>query len=175
MRIISGKYKGRRLAPPAGLQVRPTTGQAREALFNILMTRDLQQLEVLDLFAGTGSISFEFISRGAAKVVAIEKNYRCVEFIIAVQEQLEIHNMMTYQADVMKFLQRTEDTYDIIFADPPYDMEELHLLPDKILTNNYLKPEGMLILEHDKRHDFSDHHAIRDQRRYGKVHFSFFS
>ncbi|MGM0612308.1 MAG: 16S rRNA (guanine(966)-N(2))-methyltransferase RsmD [Bacteroidota bacterium] len=174
MRIISGTFKSRRINPPANLPVRPTTDKAREALFNILMTWDFEESDVLDLFSGTGSVALEFVSRGARNVTAVEQNSQCVQFIAQMEEILEIDNLYIEQTNVLKYVHRASMKYDIIFADPPYDMDELKSLPDLIFENSLLNDEGLFILEHDAHNDFSDHPKIIDQRKYGKVHFSFF-
>lgn len=175
MRIISGQYKSRRINPPAGLPVRPTTDKAKEALFNILMPWEFEDLSVLDLFAGTGNISYEFVSRGCRKVTAVEKDRKCVNFILKVEEDLGMQTLNVRQANVFKFLQRANEQYDIIFADPPYQLDELESLPGLVFEYGLLKEEGIFILEHDDHHDFSSHPYIFDKRKYGKVHFSIFS
>ncbi len=174
MRIISGIFKGRPLKPPKGLEVRPTTDRAKESLFNLLMTVDLEEASVLDLFAGTGSISLEFVSRGAGHVTAIENNHRCAAFIHDMQEKLEILNLNLLQTDVFRFLTKTRESFHIVFADPPFDMENLDTLVHMILEGDVLNENGMFILEHDKSHAFNNHPRIRDHRVYGKVHFSIF-
>lgn len=174
MRIISGIFKGRPLKPPKGLEVRPTTDRAKESLFNLLMTIDLSEVTVLDLFAGTGSISLEFVSRGAKHITAIEKNQQCTQFIEEMEEKLEIHNLSVMQADVFRFLGRTTSSYDIIFADPPFDLDNTDLLVKKVMEGKVLNENGLFILEHDKANSFNQHPGICDHRVYGKVHFSFF-
>lgn len=174
LRIISGIYKSRRINPPANLPVRPTTDKAREALFNILMTWDFEESHVLDLFSGTGSVALEFVSRGARNVTVVEQNKQCVQFIAHMAELLDVDNLYIEQTNVLKFVHRAPVKYDIIFADPPYDMDELKSLPGLIFENNLLKDEGLFILEHDAHHNFQDHPKFIDQRKYGKVHFSFF-
>ena len=175
MRIISGIFKSRRINPPANLSVRPTTDKAREALFNILMGRDFEELTILDLFSGTGSVALEFVSRGARDVTAVEQNRDCVQFIAEMEETLDIDEITIEQTNVLKFLHKAPGKYDIIFADPPYDMDELKTLPDLIFENNLLNENGIFILEHDNHNVFAEHPKIADQRKYGKVHFSFFS
>jgi 16S rRNA (guanine(966)-N(2))-methyltransferase RsmD len=174
LRIISGKFKGRRLSPPANLPVRPTTDRAKEALFNILMTFDFENAVILDLFAGTGSISYEFLSRGAGNVTAIEQNHKCVDFITAVAGELDLQGFSVKQANVFKFVQMTPTDYDLVFADPPYNLDELNSLPGLVFDNHLLKQEGIFILEHDANTDFSGDKRLADHRKYGKVHFSIF-
>ncbi len=130
-------------------------------------------MEVLDLFAGTGNITFEFASRGCKEVVAVDNNLKCVSFISKVIEELGFINIKVMKADVFSFLFRSQKKFDLVFADPPYDMEHADELPDKILVST-LKPEGWLILEHGPTSDFSSHPAFHHTRNYGKVHFTFF-
>lgn len=175
-RIISGKYKGRRIAAPKKLPVRPTTDMAKEALFNIIRSRfHISTLEVLDLFAGTGNISYEFSSRGALKVTAVDSHYGCVRFIQETAEQFELEISAT-KSDVFAYLQRTKATYDIIFADPPYDipLEQFKKIVTTVFENQLLAPEGLLIVEHSKHTDLSDSTYFTDSRHYGGNAFSFF-
>ena len=176
MRIVTGSLKGRRIVAPPNLPVRPTTDMAKEALFNVLNNWiEFDELRVLDLFAGTGNISFEFVSRGVKELVAVELNFKCVSFIKETVDRLGIGNMKVYRADVLSFLQNPRQSFDIIFADPPYDLEELNEIPDKVFKSNVLNPGGILILEHSKSNDFENHQFFYDKRNYGKVNFSFFS
>lgn len=156
------------------MPVRPTTDRAKEALFNILMTYDFENAAILDLFAGTGSISYEFLSRGAGNVTAVEQNSHCVNFITTIAEELDLDGFSIRQANVFKFMQMTPDSYDLVFADPPYDLDELQSLPDLAFENNLLKQQGRFILEHDSSSDFSGDKRLDDHRKYGKVHFSIF-
>ncbi|HOY32354.1 MAG TPA: RsmD family RNA methyltransferase [Bacteroidales bacterium] len=175
MRIISGKLGGRKLHPPANLPARPTTDLARESLFNILNNIiDFDGLSVLDLFAGTGSVSFEFVSRGSSDVTAVDQDGRSVSFIIRTCEDFKIDNIRAYRSDVFTFIRHAFKKYDLIFADPPYDLVSVAGLPDKIFQKDLLKPEGILILEHPGHLDFSKHPKFSQHRKYGKVNFSFF-
>jgi 16S rRNA (guanine(966)-N(2))-methyltransferase RsmD len=175
MRIISGKYKRRFITPPKNLPVRPTTDLARESLFNILENKtDLEEKSVLDLFSGTGAVSYEFISRGCKNVLAIDSNYRCTQFIKKTASEFEMKTLSTIKGDVFNFLSRTKLSFDIIFADPPYDLENLDTLPHLIFKNNILKDNGYFILEHPKIYDFSNHPNFLEHRKYGKVNFTFF-
>jgi 16S rRNA (guanine(966)-N(2))-methyltransferase RsmD len=158
-----------------GLQLRPTTDLAKESLFNILNNHiDFEEIAVLDLFAGTGNISYEFASRQAKKVVCIEINNRCVEFITKTANELNFNNLMIIRTNVFNFLSKGSSGYDVIFADPPYDLPGRETLPELVFGNNWLKPEGWLIVEHDKYLNFSTFPHFFEERRYGKVHFSFF-
>ena len=175
MRIIAGKFKGRVLHPPKGLPVRPTTDFAKTALFNILSNRiDFEECKVLDLFAGTGSISFEFSSRGCPKVVAVDKDFGCIRFIKETTEKLGIIGLSANKADVFGFIKTYSGSFDLIFCDPPYDLEKLDSIPDALFSTNLLSEGGILLLEHPGRVDFSKHPNFREHRNYGKVNFSFF-
>ena len=175
-RIISGKYKGRRITAPKKLPVRPTTDMAKEALFNILRSKfHISTLDVLDLYAGTGNISYEFASRSAAQITAVDSHYGCVRFIqeTAAQFELEIHAI---KSDVISFLERSRNTYDIIFADPPYDIavEEFRKIAQTVFNQELLNPDGILIVEHSKHTKLDDCINYVDTRHYGGNAFSFF-
>lgn len=175
MRIISGSHKGRVLRPPEGLQLRPTTDMAKESLFNILNNYiDFEEVKVLDLFAGTGNISLEFASRGASQIVSIELNGRCFDFISKMGAEFKFKNLTAIRANVFTFLARPAGSYDVIFADPPYDLENRKQIPQLIFDNNWLANEGWFVMEHDKYISFKDHLYFSEERRYGKIHFTFF-
>ncbi len=175
MRIISGIYGGRRLSPPKNITARPTTDFAKESLFNLLNNRmDLEGIDVLDLFAGTGGISIECVSRGAREVTAVEIAHVQQNWIITCCRQLGIRNLSVIRGDVFKFLSACRTKYDLIFADPPYALEQLPTLPDAILERNILKENGWLVIEHGKDTDFTSHPRHYETRTYGSVHFSFF-
>lgn len=175
MRIISGKYRGRQIHTPHNLPVRPTTDFAKESLFNILNNLvDFEELKVLDLFAGTGNLSYEFFSRGAVNVTAVEIDPKCVAFINKTIQLLNAECLYAISADVFQYLKHAFGKYDIIFADPPYQMEKIDEIPDLIFQSQILKNEGWFILEHSKRHDFSKHPFFDQHRKYGNVNFSFF-
>ena len=176
MRIISGKHKGRRIIAPKRLPVRPTTDMAKEALFNILHNSYyLEELRVLDLFAGTGNISFEFASRGAAKITSVDADYGCTKFIAATAKALEME-IDVVNSDVFKYLEKTRATFNIIFADPPYDMalERFAELPKLVFQSGILQEEGQLIIEHSKHSNLSQLDNFVAQRKYGGSVFSFF-
>ncbi len=175
MRIISGSQKGRRIYAPVNLPVRPTTDMAKESLFNILNNLiDFEDLSVLDLFAGTGSISFEFASRGAAIVTAVDSNFRCVDFIKKTAAKYNLSAIRVVKADVFKMLKKPFDSYDLVFSDAPYDISETSDLPDLIFVNGWVKKNARLIIEHSKALDFSKHPYFEQKRNYGRVNFSFF-
>ncbi len=176
MRIVSGSLKGRRISAPDNLPARPTTDLAKESLFNILNNHiDFDEIEVIDLFAGIGSISYEFASRGVKRVVAVEQNPKCADFIRKTIEQLKIEQLTVLRENVFTFIDRGRMTADLIFADPPYDLPNLNSIPNLIFEKNILRPNGILVLEHSKSNDFSAHPRFTEVRKYGKVHFSFFA
>lgn len=160
--------------PPKNITARPTTDFAKESLFNLLTNRmDMEGADVLDLFAGTGSISLECVSRGAREVTAVELAHTQQNFIIATSKSLGINNLHLIRGDVFRYLKACSIRYDLIFADPPYALEELPTLPSLIVPA-LLKPGGLFVLEHGDQYDFSDHPHFLDLRTYGSVHFSFF-
>ncbi len=175
MRIISGKYGGRIIKPPRNFRARPTTDLAKEGLFNILSNHFyFDKLEVLDLFAGTGSVGFEFASRGAEKVDMVEKNYQHFKFIKKAVEILQADNIHVIKADFFKAIQKIDQFYNIIFADPPYNLTEFEKVPELILSKSILKPDGWFILEHPSHYRFQSLPGFFDLRNYGSVNFSFF-
>ena len=175
MRIVGGKFKGRLFSPNKKMTARPTTDIAKESLFNILENRiDLSDKSVLDLFSGTGSIGYEFISRGAKEVTFVEKNFQQTQFIHRVTETLEIKNARIFKTDVFKFLFKYQGQFDIIFADPPYDLPQFKEVSNAVFSSNVLKDNGLFILEHPKEYRFVDHPNFKEIRNYGKVNFSFF-
>lgn len=176
MRIIAGSLKGRRLNPPDNLPVRPTTDMARESLFNILNNYvDYEECSVMDLFAGTGAVSVEFLSRGAKDVTSIEINNQCTDFIKDTAKRLNLTNLHVVRADVFDLLKRAYKKFDIIFADPPYALKDLPQLPDLVFSKDILTEDGIFILEHPKEYDFSEHPNFWQHRNYGKVNFTFFA
>lgn len=177
MRIISGKFRGLQLKAPASLPVRPTTDFAKTGLFNILSNRyELSECEVLDLYAGTGSLSFEFLSRGIQGCVAVDKNAGCVKYIGSVSKTLQTEKQLeVIQADVLKYLQHGLRHFDIIVADPPYAITPGKELCEIIFRRKLLKENGVFILEHAREQSFSDLPHFLEVRRYGQVNFSFFS
>lgn len=183
MRIISGIYGGRRFEAPRNMQARPTTDIAKESLFNILQNRlDLEGIKTLDLFGGTGSISFELLSRGAASAVCVEMGHIQQTFIRKVADTLKVgRELQLVRGDVFKYIRSAtsiapeEGMFDFIFADPPYALPQLEEIPQLILGSNLLKRDGTFVLEHGKEHDFQSVEGFQELRIYGAVHFSFFS
>lgn len=176
MRIISGKLRGRKILPPKNLPVRPTTDFAKEALFNMLRSQiDIEDCHVLDLFAGTGNISLEFISRGAISCLSVEQNTGCVRFIQKLSKELKIDNHRINRDDVFKFIKKGYGSYDLIFADPPYNLDRLAELPDLIFEKGLLKENGFLVIEHGRENSFEEHEKLYFTRKYGNVNFTLFS
>ena len=176
MRIIGGKYNRRVIRPPKNLPVRPTTDLAKESLFNILEHKtEIEDAHVLDLFSGTGALSYEFVSRGCAVAVAIEINHQCVRFIKETAADFGMEQLRVIRADVFRFLRSAREKYDIIVADPPYDMEDIRAIRQAVFEKELLNPGGWLVIEHPAGIDFSTHEHFVEHRRYGHVNFSFFS
>jgi len=176
VRIISGKNKGRKIIAPHNLPVRPTTDFAKESLFNILNNQiNFNEINVLDLFAGTGNISYEFCSRESISVTAVDSNHKCVRFIDQTARILNFKELYVIQSDYKSFINRTTKKWDLIFADPPYNMEGIENIPQLILENKILNPKGILVIEHPREIDFSGVEFFSDHRIYGKVNFSFFT
>ena len=173
MRIISGTHKGRRLIAPDTLPVRPTTDRAKEALFNILESRYFfNSKNVLDLFSGTGNISYEFVSRGIEEVVAVDNNYHCIKHIEKTTKELDF-NITTIKSDCLEYLKNCKQEFNFIFADPPYDYKEYQELKNLVFEKKLVKKEGILIIEHNNETSFESDNV--EFRRYGSVHFSIFS
>ena len=176
MRIIAGNLRGRRLNPPANLPVRPTTDMARESLFNILNNYvDYEDCAVMDLFAGTGAVSLEFVSRGVKEVTAIDINNQCTDFIKSAASQFGVTNLHVVRADVFDLLKRAYKKFDIVFADPPYALDNLAQLPDLIFQHQLLTDDGIFVLEHPREYQFAEHPHFWQHRNYGKVNFTFFA
>ncbi|GIM49331.1 RsmD family RNA methyltransferase [Capnocytophaga stomatis] len=176
MRIISGKNKGKHLIAPAKLPVRPTTDFAKEALFNILNNNYyFDEISVLDLFAGTGNISYEFASRGSQNIISVDSHSGCVQFITKTAKELE-YSITTLKSDVYSYLKKTNQKFDVIFADPPYDFtqEKFAEIVDLVFDRNLLNEGGVLIIEHSKQTDLEDVSNFSYSKKYGGNLFSFF-
>ncbi len=173
MRIISGKYKGKRITAPDNLPVRPTTDRAKEALFSILDSRYyFDGKNILDLFSGTGNIAFEFCSRGVEHSTCVDNNNNCINFIKKTSSDLEL-NITSLKSDCIKYLESCEKQFNIIFADPPYNFEEYKRIQEIVFKKKLVKKDGCLIIEHDSSTSFEDDNV--EVRKYGTVHFSIFS
>jgi 16S rRNA (guanine(966)-N(2))-methyltransferase RsmD len=175
MRIISGKYKSRRFDVPQSFKSRPTTDFAKENIFNVIGNLiDLEETSALDLFAGTGSISFELLSRGCKEVTCVEKDPAHHAFIKKVKEKLKDDNLITIKGDAFKFIESCQKSFDFIFVDPPYTLKDLSKIPEMILSHNLIKEEGVLVMEHPKEYNFSQLPYFDQHRVYGSVNFSIF-
>ncbi|MHA7057067.1 RsmD family RNA methyltransferase [Aquimarina sp. M1] len=176
MRIISGKYKGKRLQAPKKLPVRPTTDMAKEGLFNILNHHYIfSQVTLLDLFAGTGNISYEFASRGSENITAVDTHYGCVGYIKSIAKELDF-TIDTIKSDVYSYLEKVKKKSDIIFADPPYDFtnEQFAKIANLVFEHDLLNEDGVLIIEHSKHTTLDDVINFKNSRKYGGSVFSFF-
>ena len=176
MRIISGIHGGRRINPPAKMPyTRPTTDIAKEGLFNILQNNlDIGQLKVLDLFGGTGCISYELASRGAPDITIVEKDNKMYDFIKETSNQLEFENFHVVRSDVFRFIETAGQQYDFIFAGPPYALTTIDELPVKVFEKNLLKPKGWFVLEHTPRNDYKKFPFYKTEKNYGTTIFSVF-
>lgn len=176
MRIVGGKYKGKRFSPPKNIKARPTTDFAKEGLFNLLTTRfDISDATVLDLFAGTGSIGFEFASRGAQHVICVDHSLQSFKFITKACAIMQIADVKVTKAEVFRYLKKVNQKFDLIFADPPYHLKNIDQIPVIVFDFGLLNDAGLLIVEHAKEVDLSKHPNFTEQRSFGKVNFSFFS
>ena len=175
MRIIGGTLKGKSIMPPVGYAARPTTDFAKEGLFNILNNQiDFEEVVLLDLFSGTGSMSAEFASRGAREIVSVEMNPANARFISQTAKSLGISNLRVVKHNVFDFLELCTKKFNLIFADPPYQLEGLDTIPNKVLEADILEENGIFILEHSAANNFESHPLFAKERKYGNVHFSFF-
>lgn len=176
MRIISGSHRGKKIKAPDNLPVRPTTDFAKESLFNILNNYFyFDGISVLDLFAGTGNISYEFAARGATSVIAVESNVSCTNFIQQTAQSLSFENLKVISSDAINYLKRASQQFNIIFADPPYDWDKYEIIPELVFEKQMLLPDGFLVIEHSISIDFQAHSKFFQQRNYGKVNFSLFA
>ncbi len=175
MRIIRGRYRSRIIDAPRSLPVRPTTDFAKEALFNIIENfLEFDALEVLDLFAGTGNISYEFASRGCKRITCVDHHLQCINFISKTASALGMNQIVVNRSDAFRYVQKCMSAYDLIFADPPYEMKDVEKLVDLVMQSEVLKENGFFILEHSQRHSFEHLAWFWQHRQYGEVNFSFF-
>lgn len=175
MRIITGKYKGRHFDIPRTFKARPTTDFAKENIFNVINAYlDWDETVALDLFAGTGSISLELLSRGCKEVVSVEKDRDHARFISQCMEKIGADEHVLIKGDVFRFIKSCHQQFDFIFADPPYALPELPTIPDLIFSQDLLAPDGLLVFEHGKHNDFSSHPHFVEHRSYGSVNFTLF-
>lgn len=175
MRIITGLFKGRHFDIPRTFKARPTTDFAKENIFNVINgSMDWESITALDLFAGTGSISLELLSRGCKQVLSVEKDRDHARFINQCIEKIGVENHILIKGDVFRFMKSCRQKFDLIFADPPYALPELPTIPDLIFQYDLLEPEGLLIFEHGKHNDFSNHPHFVEHRSYGSVNFTLF-
>ena len=176
MRIIRGRYQRRQIVAPTTLPVRPTTDMAKESLFNILENyMDFEEVTALDLFAGTGNISYELVSRGCPKVTAVDIALACVKFIRETALRLDMKELIPVRSDVFRFLGSNKMQYNLVFADPPYDFQRYDELVNLIFENHLLTDDGIFVLEHSKYVHFEEHPHFMEHRHYGKVNFTFFA
>lgn len=174
MRIIGGSHRGRIIKVPKGLPVRPTTDFAKEGLFNILQNKvDFENLVMADLFSGTGHISLEFASRGCNNITAVDKHFKCLAFLKSISTELNF-NINTVKADVFDFLKNNKTKFDLIFADPPYELENIPQIHELVFAHDLLTENGMLIIEHGPKTNLEDLKDFTQRRKYGNVNFSFF-
>ena len=175
MRIVTGKYKGRHFDIPRTFKARPTTDFAKENIFNVLTGMiDFDGAVALDLFSGTGSISLELLSRGCSQVVSVELDRDHHAFIRQCLKKIDDNNCIAIRGDVFRFLKSCRHQFDFIFADPPYTLERLPEIPDIVLSKGLLKEDGIFVLEHGEKNDFSDNPRFIERRAYGSVNFSLF-
>lgn len=175
MRIISGQWRGKNIRAPKNLPVRPTTDFAKTALFNILANHfDFESISILDLFCGTGNISYEFASRGTASIQCVDENVNCVKFVKSTFEALNFDSAYVFKADVFDFVFRTDDKFDIVFADPPFELEETDRLPGLVLAKDMLKDGGWLVIEHQAKRRLKSAHEPDEVRVYSNCAFSIF-
>ena len=177
MRIVGGTRRRKQIVPPRNFRARPTTDFAKENLFNVLQNLyDLEEVEVLDLFSGTGSISYEFASRGARRVVSVEMNPVHQRFIAVTAKELGFDRIRSVKTNVFVYLKSMAgaESFDIVFADPPYDMEGIEMLPEVVLGGGFVREGGIFILEHSAEKDFSGYPNFYERRSYGSVQFSIF-
>jgi 16S rRNA (guanine966-N2)-methyltransferase len=176
MRIISGTHKSRVIHPPKNLPVRPTTDFAKESLFNIINNHfEFDEVKVLDLFCGTGNITYEFLSRGCKEMTSVDESYVCCAFVKKTIEDFKLPKAKVIKADVFSFIKNSSEKYNIIFADPPFDLDKIPQIAPLVFEKNLLHESGWLIIEHGPSTDLSSQQYFREKRKYGNLNFAFFS
>jgi len=175
-RIISGKFRGKQIKAPLNLPVRPTTDFGKEGLFNVLNNHFyFDEISALDLFAGTGNLSYELASRGCEDIVAVDQNSKCCHFIEKTSQALGFeNNLKAHRSEVLEYIKREYRSYDLILADPPYEFEGYESLVEQIFFKKILAKDGLLVVEHARENDLSEIENFSERRNYGKVSFSFF-
>lgn len=175
MRVITGKYKGKHFEVPRTFKARPTTDFAKENLFNVLRAYiDFEETRALDLFAGTGSITLELLSRGCPEVVCVERDRAHFGFLSKMFRSLDDEAVTPICGDALKFITKSSRSFDLVFADPPFALREISEIPDRVMSSQLVAPDGLFVLEHGKTNDFSQHPNFIEHRAYGSVNFSFF-
>lgn len=175
MRIIGGIHGGRKFFPPAKIPARPTTDIAKEGLFNVLQNNlDFESLKTLDLFGGTGSISYELASRGCKDLTLVEQDYVTIQFIKNTIKTLQFENFKIIKSDVFKYIQRCTESYDFIFAGPPYALSQIDDIPHLVFEKKLLNPGAWFVLEHTPRNDYTKNEYFLRMKNYGTTVFSFF-
>lgn len=175
MRIISGTHRSRVITAPKNLPVRPTTDFAKESLFNIINNHfEFDELKVADLFCGTGNISYEFLSRECKDLVAVDENFHCCAFVKKTIEDFKLPKARVIKADVFSFLKNNIETYDIIFADPPYELDKIDQIAPLVFEKKLLRENGWLIIEHGEATNLGQQPHFKEKRKYGTVNFSIF-
>ena len=175
MRIVSGNHKGRKIKAPNKLPIRPTTDMSKESIFNILSNSyEFNEVSVIDLFSGSGNISYEFASRGVKDIISVDNNINCIQFIKKTSKELDI-NIIAIKSDVINFLKKTEKKSDIIFSDPPYSFNETYLnsMIELVFSENLIKQDGILIIEHSKEISLDLNQYFHNKKRYGSCYFTF--
>lgn len=176
MRVISGIYKSRKFKLPKNFPSRPTTDSAKEGLFNILTNRlDFEDCDVLDMFAGTGNISLEFLSRESKSVLSIDSHFVAFKNMKKLLHEVDATNWKVIKNDVFKYVPKLDRQFDVVFADPPFGLDTIYDIPKLVLDSNLLKEDGLLIIEHGRETDFSKAEHFENCRNYGGVNFAFFS
>jgi 16S rRNA (guanine(966)-N(2))-methyltransferase RsmD len=176
VRIISGIYRGKTLHPPKNLPTRPTTDFAKTGLFNMLNNRiNYEDILVLDLCCGTGNITFEFASRGAKHITSVDNHAACLKYISDMARELKFANIKTWKVDIFRFMDKTDQQFDVIFADPPYEVPWIEQISQQVFEKKLLRNGGLLVIEHGAKTNLSAQPHFEEARNYGNVNFSIFT